>query len=92
MQLSGAVSPAKAEGRKRALRTVREAIKQQADAAAGGPASQGQAQGAASQLAGVRSALTVEAVEKLMTVLTAEEVVHLVDWEQVARNPAQHTW
>ncbi|PNH12420.1 Protein ACCUMULATION AND REPLICATION OF CHLOROPLASTS 6, chloroplastic [Tetrabaena socialis] len=77
-QLTGAIGHGKADGRKRALRIVRDAMRVQGH------------EGGAAGFVGVP--VTAEAMETLLTVLTCEEVVNLFEWEQVARNPAAHKW
>ncbi|KAG2448300.1 hypothetical protein HYH02_006884 [Chlamydomonas schloesseri] len=119
-----------AEARKRALRTLRDAIRAQSataasqqdplaslsalsnlsnlsslanfsslsnlmtGAAARGPAASGTSAAAssASTATAAPGPVTAEAMEALMGMLTCEEVVELLEWEQVARTQASLNW
>ncbi|KXZ56735.1 hypothetical protein GPECTOR_1g662 [Gonium pectorale] len=86
-----------------AIRTQNASVGQQPSDALGlslglavGGAARGQVGSAISSGAGAAvtgsTAVTPELMETLMSVLTSEEVVELLEWEQVAQNPAACKW
>ncbi|GLC38957.1 hypothetical protein PLESTF_000038000 [Pleodorina starrii] len=81
-QLSGSYGPDKAASRKRAVRVVRDALR--------APSQVGRSAAPSGVAAG--ATVTPESMETLMSVLTCEEVVHLLEWEQVAKNAAAYKW
>ncbi|EFJ52144.1 hypothetical protein VOLCADRAFT_103165 [Volvox carteri f. nagariensis] len=98
--LSGPTGSDRAAARKRALRVVRDALRPppQTGLGLGGvrAAVSGSVGGVvattaqSSLLAG--PTVTSESMETLMGVLTCEEVVHLLEWEPVANDPAIYKW
>ncbi|GIL72988.1 hypothetical protein Vretifemale_3235 [Volvox reticuliferus] len=88
--------------RKKAVRIVRDALRPLSQAGiglsltggarspVGGPASVALSAGPNGVATG--ATVTTEALETLMSVLTCEEVVHLLEWEQVAKNSSMYKW
>ncbi|GIL42969.1 hypothetical protein Vafri_788 [Volvox africanus] len=102
-QLSGSLHADKTAMRKKAVRVVRDALRPSSQtglglalavggvrSTVGGPASVAPSAGPS----GVATGATVkaESLETLMSVLTCEEVVHLLEWEQVANNSSMYKW
>lgn len=85
-QVSLPLTKDQVDTRKRAVRTIRDLLKQ-ADKEV--PA-RGSRPGA--RASGADGGVSKELVRKVVQQLTSEEVVNLVDWEGAARNPAAHSW
>ncbi|KAJ9508750.1 hypothetical protein QJQ45_028060 [Haematococcus lacustris] len=78
-QVSGSLRPDQQDVRKRAVRTIRELLRPPA----------GTADASSSQAA---SSVPPEFVAKLVEQLTCEELVLLLEWDTVARNPGAYNW
>ncbi|KAL6765947.1 hypothetical protein V8C86DRAFT_2452334 [Haematococcus lacustris] len=78
-QVSGSLRPDQQDVRKRAVRTIRELLRPPA----------GTADASSSQVA---SSVPPEFVAKLVEQLTCEELVLLLEWDTVARNPGAYNW
>lgn len=82
-QVSGPITKESAEERKRAVRTLRDLLKQtDVDLTA------------LASVAGSRavSPISPDFMSKLISCLTLEEAVFLVEWETVARHVSSHKW
>ncbi|GIL99472.1 hypothetical protein Vretimale_4628 [Volvox reticuliferus] len=100
--LSSPLGSDKTAMRKKAVRIVRDALRPLSQAGiglsltggarspVGGPASVALSAGPNGVATG--ATVTTEALETLMSVLTCEEVVHLLEWEQVAKNSSMYKW
>ncbi|GFH19531.1 DUF4101 domain-containing protein, partial [Haematococcus lacustris] len=78
-EVSGSLRPDQQDVRKRAVRTIRELLRPPA----------GTADASSSQAA---SSVPPEFVAKLVEQLTCEELVLLLEWDTVARNPGAYNW
>lgn len=83
-QVSGPLHKDTHDVRKRAVRTIRELLKQPEV-----EISMARTRGATAPAA---APVSPELMAKVMQQLTSEEVVHLQEWEAIAKNPGPYKW
>ena len=76
------------DARKKAVRAIREMLRAADTAVA---VSTSSSTGGSSSSSGA-AVVGPETVQQLLQHLTCEEVVHLQEWEALAKHPAQHKW
>eukprot|EP00195_Chlamydomonas_chlamydogama_P009511 CAMPEP_0202892288 /NCGR_PEP_ID=MMETSP1392-20130828/2032_1 /ASSEMBLY_ACC=CAM_ASM_000868 /TAXON_ID=225041 /ORGANISM="Chlamydomonas chlamydogama, Strain SAG 11-48b" /LENGTH=766 /DNA_ID=CAMNT_0049576185 /DNA_START=50 /DNA_END=2350 /DNA_ORIENTATION=+ len=91
-EVAGAPTPENREKRKHAVRVIRELLKEAESTHVMAAARSATGRTADAAAAASAQVINQEFVQRLMRQLTCEEIVHLQEWNVIAKNPAPYKW